>query len=1390
MRKSYLKLTICIFLIFPLLLQGHIRTEQETWYNLFIPGLEVPPLIFTEFRAGGAPNTYIELTNVGDEPIDLSNFSLISGNTYFKMEFSTDSLFRIGFEYGIVPLTGSHHKVIMLDPGESYVMSNVFDAQTNPPHLPIHNVGVMQKSDYLSHFPEETTAIFLDNPEYNAFGRDSISEFYAHTRNTPNVGYYLQYAFTDSLGMRDSTIVDNVNFSIDDQSGFQNDKWGQGNYQTPVAGVADAISDYILIRKADVKKGNTNWHMARGTDMETSEWLPIPQFNHKFNSFTTIGEHGDFDIDYTIKNPKISIDEATGIMTVPWELSRGEVMSEQFDFGPGMGWAYNENANDSLFRSVRNGDTFTMYAVGNEIRRLDLTIIVTDPTSDVAIAYPKRIFRNNQHSIVPVDVLPQEVDEATWRGLFQITQGLEIDSIYNVPFGTPVDSLMKYIYIPDNASAEIEFLNNEERNNLKKGDKLVVTSANGNNKKEYLIEVSVNAPSSNANLSKISWPGYDDDVYWEWTDETIPGFNPNRTAYTVQLTDGTKTIPALQFTTERANSTVNVTRAIDINGSLEQRTTTAVVTAPDGISTRTYRVTFEIETVPVQPNTAEPFISELMQGESFAYAIEIFNPGNVELDLDGYVLLNGAADHNLAEALEASKNEPFGNDGPYRYQYAFGKRFKHDTDSEAYGAEPGYLIPDNLTNTIVAPGGVFTAGTIPDGAWPGGRFDDNAGRIAVFEHFIENLDFTWFGYTFQHDDTNLTDSLNIEFRVNSFGRHFHRYRNPAVMGFTAGAGRSYNSIFLLKIENDSVRNGLKDIYDPNDYTVVDRFQKAPEADKFYASGWDLRIPHWQGWSIRRKPHVWRGVTQPGEGIGDDLGRSPENSEWIIYNSRTRDLDWKGDLVPNPPASNDNYLSIGAHEMNTITNYLSNITSLFFEVTPGYEGNLTITGDLAGLNVETFYTLIDKADVSQTFEMYDGTTLLTMNDVIADGYLLKVTSGNGMQSTTYVLVDTPLSSDNLLIAKDGSGLSVSLSGPEGIISGVELGSTIKEFLDNLIVPEHAVLNVIDNNNNLIPLVVENFSGNMIDATVNFSTKIEVVAQDGQRVVYSLDFGTTESEAILLSSVLNVDQDMRLVGELPVGINTAALNKLVYANEGATFKIIDKLGFERDYAENVNYDDLIEVTSADGSTSNSYKLKFVGLELVGTILSKVTFIINDTEGVYPDGFMLKGSWNTMTGEYDSEWSDGAEHTRLYDDGTHGDAIAGDNIWTVTLDLVVDNGENTWEWGFNDMEGNWIPTENIQFKIEDAQEVVTTYTIGTSGIQDYGKNFRVYPNPASNELSIIGIDVVAAKIYTLNGMQLKDINVYNNNIDISRLNTGVYVLRIIDKHGNVSLAKFIKK
>lgn len=87
----------------------------------------------------------------------------------------------------------------------------------------------------------------------------------------------------------------------------------------------------------------------------------------------------------------------------------------------------------------------------------------------------------------------------------------------------------------------------------------------------------------------------------------------------------------------------------------------------------------------------------------------------------------------------------------------------------------------------------------------------------------------------------------------------------------------------------------------------------------------------------------------------------------------------------------------------------------------------------------------------------------------------------------------------------------------------------------------------------------------------------------------------------------------------------------------------------------------------------------------------------------------------------------------------------------------------------------------------------TITTSIREVNYRKFEVYPNPTDNELIISHED-----IGTINRLQISDLqgqimyksnNPVSNTIDVSVLNSGIYIIHIIEKNGHCHQIKFIK-
>lgn len=187
--------------------------------------------------------------------------------------------------------------------------------------------------------------------------------------------------------------------------------------------------------------------------------------------------------------------------------------------------------------------------------------------------------------------------------------------------------------------------------------------------------------------------------------------------------------------------------------------------------------------------------------------------------------------------------------------------------------------------------------------------------------------------------------------------------------------------------------------------------------------------------------------------------------------------------------------------------------------------------------------------------------------------------------------------------------------------------------------------------------------------------------------------------------------------------------------------------------------------------------------------VTFVVDDQSQTYT-AMYLKGSWNTA-GEFDASWNGGDEHTIMYDDGTNGDATAGDHMWSVTVMLVPDGGTNSWEWGVNDQDHIWIDG-NWGFTVADATAQTLTEIVGSVDALDF-EAVNVYPNPVNDMLYIENVD--GLETITILDVVGKEIATFtqpegNLSFETTRLEAGVYIVQMVDFEGNIKNIKITRE
>ena len=100
----------------------------------------------------------------------------------------------------------------------------------------------------------------------------------------------------------------------------------------------------------------------------------------------------------------------------------------------------------------------------------------------------------------------------------------------------------------------------------------------------------------------------------------------------------------------------------------------------------------------------------------------------------------------------------------------------------------------------------------------------------------------------------------------------------------------------------------------------------------------------------------------------------------------------------------------------------------------------------------------------------------------------------------------------------------------------------------------------------------------------------------------------------------------------------------------------------------------------------------------------------------------------------------------------------------------------------------------------EAEITFLMNSEGLIDHGSgntgmhsvnsndNVKLFPVPATHILNIEAADVVQAVVYDMSGVLVRKCNVKNNQLDVSSLKQGVYLLKIVDKNGKQSITRFI--
>jgi hypothetical protein len=1171
-------------------------------------------LIFSEVRIDNAHQAFLELTNMGTTDIDLSEYQVGSIGAW-ATAWNTSA-------NGVVRLPK-----VTLKPGQSYLIACMQDLAQERSVAnyqrwgdPITNKGMWKIADLQVHIGE-------NGPK----DQDSISKFDGLLGDDWNgrTAHFLRHYYNG-----DSTIVDAVNTDF-----TNNGQRPEPKGPATVAGKADATGNSILVRKYSIKRGvegwdtvaraNENWVKQQGSDIADSEWLPIPipdgpdpaqEYNRKL--YWTIGSHSNTKIDAnTIKSNLLTIDFNNLTMDVPWGVRGKDSIMNAIQRVNGVAWYYVKNgvSADSAFTSVRTGDKFTLYGLGETLDQKEFTLKALAPVASENRVIPKHAFNTNFTGY-------------TRNIPYRVTENVNpIDSVTHIPFATRVDTLYKYLEKPANAKWEIVFVDGVVRPDLKKGDKLKVTAQSGA-VKEYYLKVDKINPNHNAYLSAITWPDipetYFDNKSFGWDKDTILGFSNTTLSYNVLIPMDVDGIPQLVATAENLDTRIQVKRAKSLSGSLLDRTAIFNTTAEDDTTFRSYSVIFSKEQDPdnIQPWAGEPFISQFTFRAGWGSSYwEFVNPGNQVMDLSNYMFARGWS-QNPAELLTA-----YTNTDQWRHRFAKYVPGYVWVDEASWEVQPAILVKDQIVRSRVVPGdGLVIASTF--------------GGSNKKRHL---------------------DQVDVNFNsTNPWG--------ATISGDNAAFGWLNDEYMLFKILNDSIQRGLKPANDINDFEVLDIWAMADGSDWVVAG---TKVD--QVWGFTRKPHIYHGNTT----AGASFGTNDADSEWIWYNrARLNLLGWGWDedvyamsdgmgshvmdevtiykstigssnYIVSPGYSMDETI-IGVKEGTTVDQFLANInkadenqkltvtsngaavsgattikdndvlvvlsadqentskytitvtkdgldnnaviTSVPYTVTvAGSKG--TITGFTYGTALKTIFDGLVIPETASNFTIYDAkgayVAFRTLNydtiyapTLINDAMFIEVVAQDGVTKIEYQFKPTATDNDAFV-----TSARYVVNQDASVITLVPVGTNTPTFLSHLVPVTGATIKLVDK------VGLERTSGNIYQ-----DDRLIVTSKDGSKTkIYYLSMLsnlTTSYLAYAYSNVYGVDQaSYEIFSGVTNETTVADFKSKVFGSFGATLTVLDKAGNVK-ASGNMAKDDQLKVTSSDGKYSSVYSInvRIVGVD----------------------------------------------------------------------------------------------------------------------------------------------------------------------------------------------------
>lgn len=123
---------------------------------------------------------------------------------------------------------------------------------------------------------------------------------------------------------------------------------------------------------------------------------------------------------------------------------------------------------------------------------------------------------------------------------------------------------------------------------------------------------------------------------------------------------------------------------------------------------------------------------------------------------------------------------------------------------------------------------------------------------------------------------------------------------------------------------------------------------------------------------------------------------------------------------------------------------------------------------------------------------------------------------------------------------------------------------------------------------------------------------------------------------------------------------------------------------------------------------------------------------------------------------------------------ETLSADGVWN-SYDSDVDDANNTLSYDFTDLEFTKITASSINASLT---------------VEEIAKNdfVKVYPNPTTDKLIIVSKNIKNSILYNINGLKVLETD--RNELNVSQLPIGVYLLHTSNNQNQLSTFKIIKK